>query len=205
MAAPPKPPPHAIAPSPEPPPSPARFRTTPGNVLLAPVVLDRIADRRADCWRWMDEQVEPRRFILGDELGALDIYVATVSRWSPRRKRFYSEAPKMAEVVRRVDADPRLAEFWEARAFFFVKIGKARRCLSAGYHHVPPTANSPFFKTAGHPWRARRARLSGRWCTCSRSRWCRSPPRSWRAMSRSRPPSGSMRRTRYCLRWSPFA
>jgi len=81
----------------------------------AEVVLDRIANRRADCWRWMDAQIEPRRFLLGDVLGVLDLYVATVSRWSPRRKRFYREAPKMAEVMRRVDADPRLAEVWKAR------------------------------------------------------------------------------------------
>jgi GST-like protein len=38
-----------------------------------------------------------------------------VSRWSPRRVRFYREAPKMAQIVRRVDADPRLAELWETR------------------------------------------------------------------------------------------
>jgi GST-like protein len=81
----------------------------------AEVVLERIAERRADCWRWMDAQIEPRRFLLGDELSVLDLYVATVSRWSPRRRRFYREAPRMAEVVRRVDADPRLAELWEAR------------------------------------------------------------------------------------------
>jgi GST-like protein len=79
------------------------------------VALNRIANRRADCWRWMDAQLEPRRFLLGDELGVLDLYVATVSRWSPRRRRFYSEAPKMAEIVRRVDADPRLAELWAMR------------------------------------------------------------------------------------------
>jgi GST-like protein len=79
------------------------------------IVLDRIANRRADCWRWMDERLQPGRFLLGDELGVLDLYVATVSRWSPRRKRFYGEAPKMAEVVRRVDADPRSAELWKAR------------------------------------------------------------------------------------------
>ena len=79
------------------------------------VVLDRIADRRADCWRLMDQQIAPGRFILGDALGVLDLYVATVSRWSPRRTRFYREAPKMAEIVRRVDAEPRLAEFWESR------------------------------------------------------------------------------------------
>jgi GST-like protein len=79
------------------------------------VVLKRIADRRAHCWRWMDAQIEPRRYLLGDELGVLDLYVATVSRRSPRRKRFYREAPKMAEIVRRVDTHPRLAELWASR------------------------------------------------------------------------------------------
>jgi len=38
-----------------------------------------------------------------------------VSRWSPRRKRFYREAPKMAEVVRHVDVDPRLIKLWDTR------------------------------------------------------------------------------------------
>ncbi len=79
------------------------------------IVLDRIAERRAECWRHMDNQIEPGRFLLGDELSVLDLYVATVSRWSPGRKRFYQEAPKMAEVVRRVDTEPRLAEFWDKR------------------------------------------------------------------------------------------
>jgi GST-like protein len=81
----------------------------------AEVVLNRIANRRADCWRWMDAQIEPRQYLLGDELSVLDLYVATVSRWSPRRTRFYREASKMAEIVRRVDAEPRLAELWRAR------------------------------------------------------------------------------------------
>ena len=79
------------------------------------MVLKRIADRRADCWRFMDAQIEPHRFLLGDELSVLDLYVTTISRWSPRRTRFYREAPKMAEVVRRVDAEPRLAELWASR------------------------------------------------------------------------------------------
>lgn len=79
------------------------------------VVLDRIAERRAECWRHMDNQIEPGKFLLGNELGVLDLYVATVSRWSPRRARFYREAPKMAEIVRKVDAHPRLIELWNAR------------------------------------------------------------------------------------------
>jgi glutathione S-transferase len=33
----------------------------------------------------------------------------------PRRPRLYQEAPKMAEVVRRVDHDPRLAQLWAER------------------------------------------------------------------------------------------
>ena len=67
----------------------------------------------------MDTQIEPHRYLLGDELSVLDLYVTTVSRWSPRRVQFYREAPKMAQIVRRVDADPRLAELWETRFPFY--------------------------------------------------------------------------------------
>lgn len=74
------------------------------------------AERIADCWRMMDEQLAPAGpYLLGAELGVLDLYVAVVSRWGPRRKRFYEVAPRMAEIARRVDAEPRLAEFWAQR------------------------------------------------------------------------------------------
>ena len=63
----------------------------------------------------MDAQVEPGRYILGDSLSVLDLYVAVLSRWGPRRRRFYEVAPKLAPVVRRVDADPRLARLWADR------------------------------------------------------------------------------------------
>ena len=79
------------------------------------LVKARTLERIAECWRVMDSQIEPGRYLLGDELTVLDIYVAVVSRWSPRRERFYQEAPKMAEVVRRVDAEPRLRAFWAER------------------------------------------------------------------------------------------
>lgn len=80
-----------------------------------PRVLDRVQDRIADCWRMMDGQIAPGRYILGDELSVLDLYVTVISRFGPFRPRFYKSAPKMAEVVRRVDADPRLTEFWVKR------------------------------------------------------------------------------------------
>jgi GST-like protein len=60
------------------------------------------------------------RYLLGDDLTVLDLYVAVVSRWGSRRKRFYEVAPRMSQVVRRVDADPRLTDFWAER-FPFVE------------------------------------------------------------------------------------
>jgi GST-like protein len=79
------------------------------------VILARVRERMAYCWRMMDAQVSPGRYILGEDLSVLDLYVTVVSCWGPRRPRFYQEAPKMAAVVRRVDQDPRLAAFWAER------------------------------------------------------------------------------------------
>lgn len=79
-------------------------------------MLERSAERMAHCWHLMDTQIdEPAPYLLGDRLGMLDLYVTVMSRWTPRRARFYREAPRMAPVVKRVDADPRLADFWAAR------------------------------------------------------------------------------------------
>jgi GST-like protein len=85
----------------------------------APHVINRVRDRRAECWRMMDEQITPGRYILGNELSALDLYVTVVSRFGPWRTRFYKSAPRMADIVRQVDADPRLKEFWAKRFPFY--------------------------------------------------------------------------------------
>lgn len=78
----------------------------------------RTVERIAECWRIMDGQVAPGRFLLGEEMTVLDLYVAVASRWTPRRRRFYAEAPRMAEVVRRVDALPQLQALWAERLPF---------------------------------------------------------------------------------------
>lgn len=78
-------------------------------------LVDRVHDRIADCWRMMDEQVTPGRYILGDEMSVLDIYVTVISRFGPWRNRFYKTAPKLSEIVRRVDGDPRFKDFWAKR------------------------------------------------------------------------------------------
>ena len=61
-------------------------------------MVDRIHDRIAACWRMMDEQITPGRYILGDEMTALDIYVTVISRFGPWRNRFYKTAPKLSEI-----------------------------------------------------------------------------------------------------------
>lgn len=81
----------------------------------APRVIDRVHDRIAECWANMDRQIAPGRYILGDELTVLDLYVTVISRFGPWRTRFYKTAPRLAEIVRRVDADPRLQDFWAKR------------------------------------------------------------------------------------------
>ena len=78
-------------------------------------VVDAVHDRIAFCWGNMDRQINPGRYLLGDDLTVLDLYVAVVSRFGPWRERFYEVAPHMTPVVRRVDEEPRLAAFWRER------------------------------------------------------------------------------------------
>ena len=78
-------------------------------------ILERTAERIADCWAAMESQVRPDRFLLGPELTVLDLYVAVASRWTPHRARFHEVAPRMGEVMRRVDALPELRDVWARR------------------------------------------------------------------------------------------
>ncbi|SFU22282.1 hypothetical protein [Mesorhizobium sp. YR577] len=78
----------------------------------------RLFDRVARCWELMGAQLRPGSYLLGEDLSVLDHYVATASRWSPGRLRFYEVAPGLAETVRRVDADPRLTAIWAERSPF---------------------------------------------------------------------------------------
>ena len=78
-------------------------------------VVDAVHERIAFCWRTMDAEMRPARYLLGDTLSVLDLYVAVVSRFGPWRARFEAEAPRMAPAIRRVDAEPRLQALWQRR------------------------------------------------------------------------------------------
>ena len=75
----------------------------------------RVLGRIADCWGMMERQISPGRYLLGEELCVLDLYVTVVSQFSPGRECFYEVAPRMGKVVRRVDQDPRLTALWAER------------------------------------------------------------------------------------------
>jgi len=80
------------------------------------VLRERTAARISACWTMMEMQAEPAgRFMLGDAVSVLDLYLAVTSRWGPRRRGFYAAAPRLGEVVRHVDTEPRLADFWAQR------------------------------------------------------------------------------------------
>lgn len=96
---------------------PSRLAANTGQEM---VIKGRTAERIAECWRLMEGQVSPGPWILGERFSLLDLYVTVVSRWTPGRRRFHLEAPRLGEVVRRVDADERLAAFWAER-FPFVQ------------------------------------------------------------------------------------
>lgn len=88
-------------------------RDDPSRVASEPVaraeVKARLNQRIADCWGVMEANLVPGHYLLGDALSALDVYVTIVSRWTPRDALHQTIAPRIAEVVRRVEADPRLA------------------------------------------------------------------------------------------------
>jgi GST-like protein len=65
---------------------------------LRQAVVDAIHKRIAFCWQQMDAQLTPGRYLLGEELTVLDLYVTVVSRFGPWRTRFYEVAPKMTPV-----------------------------------------------------------------------------------------------------------
>jgi len=79
------------------------------------VILERTRERIAECWRIMGEQIRPRTYLLGDTLSVLDIYLAVVSRWTPRRARIFQEAPHFRPVLERVDNHPRLKALLDDR------------------------------------------------------------------------------------------
>ena len=73
-------------------------------------------DRTLECWRGMEAALQPQpdAWILGTaDWTVLDLYICMMTRWRPRGDAIAAVAPGIAAVARKVEADPRLAAFWQ--------------------------------------------------------------------------------------------
>lgn len=63
-------------------------------------------------WRVVEAEAGAPWF-LGQRFSALDIYVAVMTRWRPRRPWFAEHAPRLHAIGERCEADPRLQSVWQ--------------------------------------------------------------------------------------------
>jgi GST-like protein len=76
----------------------------------------RIHDRLDACWAVMEAGIAPPDpWLLGADISVLDLYVAVVSRWTPRAKLHEQIAPRVGQVARRVESHPKLVELMARR------------------------------------------------------------------------------------------
>lgn len=68
--------------------------------------------RREDMWRYLETQLPPGPWVLGERFSALDLYVSVMTHWRPRRPWFAQHCPKLSRVALRVDAMHALAGVW---------------------------------------------------------------------------------------------
>jgi GST-like protein len=63
-------------------------------------------------WRQLNEAAGEPRFH-GERLSALDLYIAVMTRWRPRRAWFEQFCPRLHAIALSADAEPRLTAVWQ--------------------------------------------------------------------------------------------
>jgi GST-like protein len=67
---------------------------------------------REKSWRVVEANIAPQPWFLGQRFSALDLYVAVMTRWRPRRDWFKANCPKLHAIALAADREPRLVEIW---------------------------------------------------------------------------------------------
>jgi GST-like protein len=70
-----------------------------------------VAAYRERLWRQV-EAAATAPWFLGPRFSALDIYLAAMTRWRPRRVWFQAECPHLHAIALKTDTEPRLAAAW---------------------------------------------------------------------------------------------
>lgn len=63
---------------------------------------------RQRLWQELESQLSEGQWVLGEEFSALDIYVAVMTHWKPRRAWFAAQCPRLCAIARRTQAHPLL-------------------------------------------------------------------------------------------------
>jgi GST-like protein len=71
----------------------------------------KVDDYAQRLWRQVEANAGSPWF-LGERFSALDIYLAAMTHWRPRRGWFAEACPRLHAIALRADAEPRLAEVW---------------------------------------------------------------------------------------------
>lgn len=64
-------------------------------------------------WRQIESQITPDPWFLGQRFSALDIYIAAMTRWRPRREWFAEHTPKLYAIALRTDGIDKLKPIWQ--------------------------------------------------------------------------------------------
>ena len=75
-------------------------------------LVERVPEHRKRLWRQWEAELQGGPWALGECFSALDIFVAAMTRWRPRRDWFEAECPKLAAIARLADAEPDLIPVW---------------------------------------------------------------------------------------------
>ncbi len=68
--------------------------------------------RLHELWDLFADQFPARPWLSGTQVGALDILAATVSMWSGARKHLETSRPEFFALLKRIEAEPRIAPVW---------------------------------------------------------------------------------------------
>jgi len=68
---------------------------------------------RERMWAQVEANAGAGPWFLGDRFSALDIYIAVMTRWTPRRAYFAERCPRLTSIALAADREPRLAATWK--------------------------------------------------------------------------------------------
>ncbi|MBV9891632.1 MAG: glutathione S-transferase [Rhizobacter sp.] len=68
--------------------------------------------RLHELWETFADQFPARPWLSGERIGALDLLAATVSKWSGARQALAASRAQFAQLLARIDAEPRVAAVW---------------------------------------------------------------------------------------------